>query len=104
MICEKCQEVTVLGLSHMCAPAWLVWCTDLGLEEGDADTVYAHRPERAAERWAEDYDRRNADYAIVRGSDVEVLVRPRIGVHGEPLRMLVTGETVPVYSAVEVRS
>lgn len=94
--CPTCGEFK-FNENHRCPPEWLVWSPDYGGTEEDAIPLRASRPEGAAELWAERSDRMSADYSIVGGTDATVLVRA-VGTQ-ETFRYLVSGETVPSYSA-----
>ncbi len=75
---------------------WSVWCPDYGADSDDAKTVTAGSAQEAAEQWAERSDYDSADYSIVKGMDVTVHVNaPGCGTR----RFIVTGESVPVYTA-----
>jgi len=73
----------------------MIWREDDGCED-DAESVHAHFPEAAVEKWAERDDAESADYLIVGGQDATVMVRAP---DGDLLRYRVTGEAVPSYSA-----
>ena len=78
---------------------YLAWCPDLGgIQEGGA-RVKEDGPDRAAEEWAERYDRDSAEYKIVSGQTVTVHVLD-IETDRET-RWIVAGEAVPIYSATE---
>lgn len=94
--CPTCGEFK-LNEHHRCPPEWLVWSLDYGGTEEDAIPLRASRPDKAAEEWAKRSDRTSADYSIVGGSDATVLVRDTGS--REVFRYLVSGETVPSYSA-----
>lgn len=70
-------------------------------EHDNYRTIVAHDAEQAAERYAERDDWDSAEYSVVGGSPMTVQV---IAPDGTITRWLVTGETVAVYSAREVRS
>ena len=95
--CKTCGAYCVDASLHKCPPVWLVWQPDGGQEENDAEKVRARTPAEAAEKWAEWDDHRSADYSIVGGSNATVCVRRADG--GEVLRYVVSGESVPSYSA-----
>lgn len=80
------------------APVWLCWEPDQGGTEEDAHEVEAYDAEQAAEDYAEWSDINSADYTILRGSGATICVRGREP--GAPVeRYVVTGETVPEYTA-----
>lgn len=80
---------------------WLVWRSDEQRDEARA--ISATGPEGAAEEWARQRDWYSTEYAIVGGRDErEVLVAPADG-SAPPVRLVVTGEAVPVYTARRVR-
>lgn len=71
---------------------YLVWVPDRGATRDDARRVQGLDPEDAAVRWARWDDANSADYTIVGGQPVEVMVAEdvagsvpqRLAVHGEP--------------------
>ena len=74
-----------------------VWKVDGGDDADSAKSFNGFDHEDAAENWAGWYDSYYADYLIVGGQDAEVFVLP----DGEtdPVRVKVSGESQPVYSA-----
>lgn len=74
-----------------------VWCPEMGSTLDDAREFDAFDANSAAEAWADDEDRRGADYLIVRGQDATVLVSADDGMHVECF--VVSGESVPSYRA-----
>lgn len=91
--CPTCKEMDVLP-RHRCPPAWQVW--EEGEEtEAEARTIYATRPDTAAEGWAKEYDRAAGD-EIADGETVTVVVK---ATDGTLTRWRVSGEMVPQYSA-----
>lgn len=95
--CEVCGEIGNRK-THRCPPAWRVWFEE-GMVEGDGDVVYAEDAEDAAIEFAKGYELRNASYELGNGDMAMVLVK-RDGSAGKPNRWVVSGEWVPVYSAV----
>lgn len=79
---------------------FLVWETDGGRPEEDAREVQAFDAKEAAEDYAEETDR-GGDYTVIGGAEMTVLVRRKDDPDAEPKRFVVTGETVPQYSARE---
>ncbi|WP_315809411.1 hypothetical protein [Pseudomonas sp. C9-3] len=78
-----------------------VWCPDYGQEEDDATHIrnsYDHAC--AAREWAEEYERRNADYNIANGECVTVMVH-RIGEGTQAFA--VSGYAQPTYTATPIR-
>jgi hypothetical protein len=51
-----------------------VWCPDRGTTKDDGRRILAYDPESAAIKWAVWDDETSADYAIVGGTSVEVVV------------------------------
>lgn len=102
--CKQCGKYMWVGSSpHVCPPRWLVWCPDHGETESDARTIYAADAEGAAEEWAEIDDRDSAEYCIVGGDEVTVHVRLDDDfADDEVTAWVVTGESVPSYSATSV--
>jgi hypothetical protein len=98
--CKACGAYCVDAALHKCPPMWLVWQPDDGATEDDARKIHARTPAEAAERWAEWDDYNSAEYSIVGGSDATVCVRRADG--GEALLFVVSGESVPSYSAKAV--
>ena len=100
--CPTCDEYASLG-THHCEPMWLVW--ELEHHEGweDAARVHSHRARDAAEKYAEESDVNSADYTIVSGSPATVRVRAA-GEGGSGDLLLVSGESIPQYTAQDVRS
>lgn len=83
--------------------AFFVWCPEDGEDESDAREVMAFDEEEAAEDRAEASDS-DGDYTIVGGSDATYHVRAKVdpGEEQAPVMVfVVTGETVPHYSATE---
>jgi hypothetical protein len=74
-----------------------VWCPDQGEEQHDGQGITACDPPTAASEWAEWSDRTSADYCIVRGEDMTVMVHDLES--GETRAWIVSGESVPHYSA-----
>lgn len=97
--CKTCGEF-MFNDRHQCPPRWLVWQPDNGERIGDADKVYAHSPEDAAQLWAAQSDSLG-DYDIVRGSAARVCVRSTSG--GRVQVFEVTGESEPHYTAEQVK-
>jgi hypothetical protein len=74
-----------------------VWCPDLGQEQNDGQACSAIDPRTAAEEWGEWCDRTSAEYSIVAGNDSKVLVLDLDS--GETTEWIVSGESVPKYTA-----
>lgn len=64
----------------------------------DYPVTHAHDAEHAAEKYAEHWD--NGDYTLLNGSDATVVVLDEFG---HMTRWRVTGETVAVYHAEEMK-
>ena len=75
---------------------WTVWEPDSGETEDDARTVLAPSAEQAAADFGEWQDRQG-DYTIIRGTSATVLVRSADG--GAVLAFEVNGESLPHYTA-----
>lgn len=82
---------------------WLCWCPDRGETRDDsAQWLGYDTPEEVAAEWGEQSDHGSADYDIVAGRDEpEVLVAPADG-SAAPVKLMVTGESVPHYTARRV--
>lgn len=80
-------------------PKFRVWCPERGHDQGDARTFRELSAQDAAEAWAEQDDVTSAEYSIVAGQPVTLLVRSETGelsrfeVRGESLRLLNHNET-----------
>ncbi len=85
------------------AQRYAVHCTDLGQECYEDGKVFgAVDYADAASQWARYEDCNSADYWIVGGQHAHVVVTPvdaDYKKNGEPKKMIVTGESVPCYSA-----
>lgn len=79
-----------------------VWQPECGETEEDAREVEACDSETAAEDYAEWSDS-NGDYTIVRGSEATLHVRRTDDEAAEVEVFVVTGESVPHYSATPKR-
>ncbi len=79
-------------------PVWLVWRPEQDETEGDARGIEAWDAEQAAEDWAE-HDDQGGDYTIVGGDSATLSVRPRDDASAPVEVFVVSGETVPQYSA-----
>lgn len=90
--CEPCDTCHFAG---SCYDEFEVWCEDDGIRE-EARIIRAYDAESAATRWGSMYDS-EGDYTIVSGSEATVHVCLR----GTDVieKFLVTGESVPEYSA-----
>lgn len=78
--------------------AYRVWCPDRGADKEDGLFIRSYSPEGAATAWAEWDDAQSADYTIVGGTPVDVLVaEDRDGAPEH--RFTVTGEPHPTYRA-----
>jgi hypothetical protein len=104
--CDTCDAFvssdskTIMGFPHVCPPEWKVWRSNDGETEEDAVTVRAYTAAGAAEKWADEHNR-NGDYEIMGyDSPATVMVRPA-DESEEAVRLEVTGEMVPHYTARE---
>ena len=77
---------------------YVVWCPDWEQTREDGRRIEAHSPSNACEQWAQREDAEGADYLIVRGESVELMVA-ELGSSLAPFRYSVTGESVPSYRA-----
>lgn len=78
---------------------YYVWKPDQGSCEEFSKRIVAVDAERAAERWAEWDDVESAEYDIVSGNEAEVCVKN--AKTGEVRTFIVSGESVPIYTAIE---
>jgi hypothetical protein len=95
--CDVCGGYGFLG-SHRCPPLWRVFIED---DEGshaeeDAWKIYAHYARDAAEEFANQWEAYFAEYTIIDGEEIDVVV---ISETGERQTYTVRGEMVPHYSA-----
>lgn len=85
---------------------FIVTCKELGHDSlADGKQIDAADYYEAATKWAEREDSESADYWIVGGEIAEVKVTPVDHSNnkcGQSMKMMVTGESVPVYSAMEL--
>ena len=78
---------------------YYVWKPDQGSCEECSKRIIAVGAERAAERWAAWDDVQSAEYDIVSGNEAEVCVKS--ATTGEVRVFIVSGESVPSYTAIE---
>lgn len=97
--CPKCGEWVSGILPHRCQPLWHAWEPDQA-EREDALTIRACDAQAAAREYGERHDAQG-DYSIVQGSEAMVLVARQGSASAEAF--MVTGESVPKYSACPVR-
>lgn len=95
--CAICDEYDFVS-NHKCKPLWLVTPEDCD-PEVDAWHIYAVDAEEAATKFAERYDQETAEYSIVSGEDVLVLVTDEQ--RENQTWFEVEGYSVPEYSASE---
>lgn len=76
-----------------------VWCPERDQDFEDGRSVDAYDAETAAEKWAKYDDAESAEYHIVGGNDVTVMVRDE---DGRESSFVVVGEASPVYYAREI--
>nr|WP_023596478.1 hypothetical protein [Pandoraea pnomenusa] len=76
-----------------------VWCPERDQDFEDGRSFDAHDAEMAAEKWAEYDDAYSAEYSIVGGREVTVMVRNEAG---QDSSFIVSGEAEPVYFAREI--
>lgn len=81
---------------------YLVWCPEYDEGPEDGITIEAYDSADAAENWAAQADRRYPDdcFSIMGGESVEVIVQFVSTESQVPYR--VSGESVPVYTAIRV--
>lgn len=76
---------------------FIVWCPKRGATREDGKLVKASDAERAVEVWAEWDDARSADYSIVSGTNLDVVV---LDVREDREQtFIVSGRSEPVYTA-----
>ncbi|MGJ7544591.1 hypothetical protein [Variovorax sp. LT1R16] len=73
-----------------------VWCPDFGSERSDARHFKAIDHEDAACKWAQREDQASAEYSIVGGTSMVVMVSEG---DDAPQEFTVSGEAVPAYQA-----
>ncbi len=78
-----------------------VWCPERDQDFEDGRSFDAYDAEVAAEKWAEYDDAYSAEYSIVGGREVTVMVRNEAG---QDSSFVVSGEAEPVYFARETRA
>jgi len=78
---------------------YYAWKSDQGSYEEFSKRIDAVDAEHAAERWAAWDDAHSAEYDIVSGNAAEVCVKDTE--FGEIRTFIVTGESVPSYTAVK---
>lgn len=96
--CKTCNHwmLSALSIPHVCPPRWTV-----AFDDGSRlVVVFADDAEQAAEIWAAEDDAESGDYEIVGGKTALVHVSDS---DGNRYRVLVSGESVPQYSAREVQ-
>ena len=98
MTCRKCHATCFLEDTHLCPPAWTVWCVEDGEDtHEDGKLVYSWDAEAAVSEWAERRDVVYADYVICGGDEtVEVFVCPE-GKPEQRVKVSVRGEMCPTY-------
>lgn len=97
-MCAKCDNWMMFPDSHRCPPKFEVIDADGGYGDDPwrwAKTIYAHQPDDAAEKYADESDC-EGDYTIIRGSPATILVRDS---QGNVTHWEVSGESVPSYTA-----
>lgn len=121
--CRVCDQYYFDDEWHKCPPTFLVWCHDYDGDIHNAVKIRAHDHEQAAEKWAEQDDS-YGDYTIIGGSDATVFVArasqydevmeqlaqegeiddddPSVPPGVEVKKFLVSGESVPQYTAREL--
>ena len=77
---------------------YIVWRPDWEQTREDGRRIEAHSPSYACEQWAQREDADSADYLIVRGESVELMV-VELGSSLMPFLYSVSGESVPSYYA-----
>lgn len=97
--CPTCKQTYWTSIAHRCLPRWEVNIKDYHCVDGWQE-VYALDEGEAAEKVAEEYDCADSDYTLLRGDTIEVRVRK--DEHSEVKAFVVSGRSVPMYSAREV--
>jgi hypothetical protein len=100
---ERCTICGEYGWTdtHKCKPIFCVWYPGWhGDDPEDATKIHATDHAEAAATWAE-RDDAEGDYTIVSGSDVLVRVWRDDEEPSEAKTLVVTGESVPSYRAIE---
>jgi len=93
--CDTCGRYRIQGHEHDCPPSFTVSCPEFDTSR----TVRADDHEDAAKRWADIFDW-DGDYIIVGGEEPVVVVTDGTG---EQKTFRVSGRSVPVYDAVEIK-
>ena len=96
--CDRCGGYDWVA-SHKCS-LFFVNCAEMDGED-DWSEVWAKTPEKAVEKWAEDFDQATADYSIVGGR-----IEPIVKVHefgGVDRVFRVAGEAIPHYYTKEIK-
>ena len=75
---------------------YVVWCPAWRQSKEEGRRIDADSPRAACEKWAEWEDAESADYLILQGSDVTLMVAELCG-SAKERTYIVTGESVPVY-------
>lgn len=82
---------------------FLVWCPELGQTKDEArrfaPSSEAYDAESAARLWAQVYDQNSAEYSIVSGQPLEVVAMKEGHDPKEGVLFVVSGRSVPHYSA-----
>lgn len=76
-----------------------VWCPEHGSEFEDGRSFDAYSAAHAAKTWGKYEDAYSAEYSIVGGCEVTVMVRDE---DGHDSSFVVSGEAEPVYYASEI--
>lgn len=95
--CPECKEYAFLP--HNCSPIWECAIEDKG--ELYWQPIRAWSSDTAAEKYAEYYDHKSAEYSIVSGRETPIIC-VRKGGADEIERFAVHGESVPRYYATFV--
>lgn len=94
--CKKCSGF-ILHSKCYCQP-FKVKRLERGYENEEPEVVHAMDAERAAEKWAEEYDRDSGDYRILSGVDFSLAVESS---DGSTAVYDIDAESVPTYHARE---
>lgn len=97
--CKACGDFDWIR-EHKCFPEWEVWPCDS--DRRYSEIIYAANEKCAAEKYARAIDD-NGDYPFMRGREEKVfVVSYEATVETKPKKFIVSGESIPHYSAKEI--